>query len=246
MIVVAFGASSGIAHATLRNLAKGGATLHLVGRDAAKLASVAKDLQAYGAAKVVVDTADLADLAGLAPLWDRIKAAHPRIDLALLAHGILGEEPVLRRDFAATQALFTVNTLSPIALLTAMAPTFEAQKGGTIAVISSVAGDRGRGSNFVYGSTKAALTTYVDGLRATMWRSGVRVVTVKPGFVATPMTAHLKVGALTATADVAGSVLAKALTSPRGGEVVYVPRFWQLIMLVIKALPDFVMRRLRF
>ncbi len=127
-------------------------------------------------------------------------------------------------------------------MLTLLAGVFEAQKGGTIAVISSVAGDRGRPSNYVYGAAKAAVTTFCEGLRARLFKSGVQVLTIKPGFVDTPMTAGLPLpGLLVATPDRVAGDIVRAIE--RGKNSIYTPWFWGGIMLVVRSLPGFVFNR---
>jgi short-subunit dehydrogenase len=129
-----------------------------------------------------------------------------------------------------------------ISLLTISANYFEQRRRGCIAVISSVAGDRGRKSNYVYGTAKAALTTFLQGLRNRLSSSGVTVVTVKPGFVATPMTAHMKSGLLTASPQAVGQGIYEAMMKKK--DVVYLPWFWQPIMFIVKSIPESVFKRL--
>ncbi|HXC65533.1 MAG TPA: SDR family NAD(P)-dependent oxidoreductase, partial [bacterium] len=120
---------------------------------------------------------------------------------------------------------------------------FEAQGRGCLAVISSVAGDRGRQSNYVYGTAKATVTAFLSGLRNRLFRSGVQVLTIKPGMVDTPMTAALKKGPLFASADTVAAGIVRAVDKRR--DVVYVPGYWRLVMGVIKALPEGVFKRLK-
>jgi short-subunit dehydrogenase len=136
----------------------------------------------------------------------------------------------------------TTNALSVISFLTIAGNYFEQRRSGCIAVISSVAGDRGRQSNYVYGTAKAAVSTFSQGLRNRLSRAGVAVVTVKPGYVATPMTAHLKAGLLTASPVKVGQGIYKAMK--KGSDVVYLPGFWSLIMFVIRSVPERVFKRL--
>jgi decaprenylphospho-beta-D-erythro-pentofuranosid-2-ulose 2-reductase len=128
-----------------------------------------------------------------------------------------------------------------MALMTLLANRFEEQRAGCIAVISSVAGDRGRGSNYVYGSAKAAVTAFSAGLRARMTKAGVSVVTVKPGFVDTPMTAAVKKGPLFAKPDKVGKRIYEAML--KGEDVVYVPWFWSPIMLIIRSVPERIFKK---
>jgi short-subunit dehydrogenase len=157
------------------------------------------------------------------------------IDICLVAHGTLSDQPACQADVALTLQELKTNALSTIALLTLVAQRFERQRHGTIAVISSVAGDRGRQSNYVYGTAKAALDAFLEGLRQRLHKVGVRVVTIKPGFVDTPMTAAFRKGALWARPEQIAPRIHRAIL--RGTDVVYVPAFWRPIMLVIRLLP---------
>ena len=157
------------------------------------------------------------------------------IDVALLAHGVLGEQPVAEMDYATAEAILRTNFLSPVSLVTWLANYFEAERRGTIAVVSSVAGDRGRKSNYVYGASKGGLSIFLDGVRNRIDRAGVQVLTIKPGFVATPMTAHLKKNALFAEPSRVGKDIVRAIEKRK--DVVYTPPFWGLIMLVVRSVP---------
>jgi len=236
------GATSAIAQATARIYSGKRASFYLVARNSEKLAAVAADLRVRGAAKVVTHTCDLDDIeqhAGLlADVWQQFE----RLDVALLAHGVLGDQAEAEKDFAATEAILQTNFLSAVSLITRLANAFERQKKGTIAVISSVAGDRGRKSNYVYGTSKAGITVFLQGVRNRLDRQGVQVLTIKPGFVATPMTAHIKQGFLFATPHKVASGIVRAIQSRK--DVVYLPWFWRPIMLIIRSIPETVFKRL--
>jgi decaprenylphospho-beta-D-erythro-pentofuranosid-2-ulose 2-reductase len=165
------------------------------------------------------------------------------IDAALIAHGTLSDQPACQ---VATDLLvqeFATNALSVMALCTHLANRFETQRHGVIAVISSVAGDRGRQSNYVYGAAKAAVTAFTSGLRQRLYPLGVRVVTIKPGFVATPMTAAFKKGVLWASPDAVAQSIVHAMDN--GTPVVYAPWFWRPIMWLVTSVPEFMFRRLK-
>lgn len=175
-----------------------------------------------------------------------IKEAEERLgglDTALIAHGTLPDQKACERSFEKTWQEIETNCLSVISLLTHLANRFEQQGQGTIAAISSVAGDRGRQSNYVYGTAKAAVSTFMQGLRGRLHRSGVHVLTIKPGFVDTPMTASFKKGFLWAQPETVAEGILKAIRKRR--EVVYIPRFWQPIMFVIRSLPESLFKRLK-
>ena len=159
-----------------------------------------------------------------------------------IAHGVLGEQSDAQAEYAATENILKTNLLSPVSLITWLANYFEERKDGTLAVISSVAGDRGRKSNYVYGASKGALNIFLDGVRNRIDRAGVQVLTIRPGFVATPMTAHIPQGPLFATpAQVARGILH---AMQRRKDVAYVPGFWALIMFVIRSIPEGIFKNL--
>lgn len=240
--VVIFGATSAIAQATARRLATAGAKLHLVGRDAAKLDAVRADLAARGATATTA-VADLDDLARHPALVEEAAAALGGIDAALIAQGTLADQAACEKDFDLTQREWRTNFVAPASLAALLANRFAASGAGTIAAISSVAGDRGRRSNYVYGAAKGALSIFLEGLRARMHGKGVNVVTVKPGFVDTPMTAAFRKGALWASPDTIARGIVGAME--RGAGEVYLPWFWWPIMFVIRHLPESIFVRLR-
>lgn len=240
--VVVFGATSAIAQAWMRLLAPSGASYFLVARNADRLEAVAKDLVARGAAAVYADTADLDDTARHPALLERAVALLEGLDCALIAQGVLGDQAACESDFAAAAASLQTNFLSAASLVTWLANYFAAQHAGTIAVISSVAGDRGRKSNYVYGSAKAGLNAFLDGVRNRVDREGVQVLTIRPGFVATPMTAHLAQGPLFATPEKVARDILKAMES--GRDVLYTPWFWRPIMGIIRAIPEWKFKKM--
>jgi decaprenylphospho-beta-D-erythro-pentofuranosid-2-ulose 2-reductase len=240
--VLALGATSAIAEATLRLLAERGARFYLVGRNAEKLNVVAADLQTRGATGVATHVMNLDDTACHQEMLKAAAASLGGIELVLLAHGVLGDQKEAEESYGATEAVLRTNLLSAVSLITWLANYFEQTGSGTLAVISSVAGDRGRKSNYVYGASKGALSIFVDGVRNRIDRAGVQVLTVKPGFVATPMTEHLPQGPLFATPAQVGAGIVKAIEKRK--DVVYLPSFWALIMLVIRAIPRSIFKKL--
>ncbi|MFY1828858.1 SDR family oxidoreductase [Myxococcus fulvus] len=241
--VLVLGATSAIAQATVRLLAARGASLYLVGRNVENLDAVAKDAATRGAAKVESKALDLNDFSAHEALVDGAFQALGGLDGVVLAHGVLGDQTEAQRSWAATETVLRTNFLSAVSLLTALANRFEAQKAGTLVVISSVAGDRGRQSNYVYGASKGALNVFLQGLRNRLAKSNVAVVTVKPGFVDTPMTAHIPKNKLFASPE----KVARGLLSAADGRKneVYVPGIWALIMLIIKSIPESVFKKLK-
>src|SRR5690606_11893908 len=159
----------------------------------------------------------------------------------LIAHGTLPDQERIQDSVEDTLREIQTNALSYISLLTLLAKFFE-QQHGCIAVISSVAGDRGRRSNYVYGTAKGAVSLFTSGLRVRLNKAGVSVVTIKPGFVDTPMTAHLKKNPLYAKPNKVGKRIYTAML--KGEDIVYVPWFWRYIMLVIGHIPARLFKRL--
>jgi short-subunit dehydrogenase len=241
--ILIIGATSAIAGACARLWAAEGARFFLVARDAAKVEQMAADLGARGAAEVHVYVLDLNHTAEHEAMYDRCFHSLGGVDVALLAHGILSDQSLCQRDVAAALHEFVTNATSVVALLTNLGERLAYAGSGTIGVISSVAGDRGRASNYVYGAAKAAVTAFCEGLRARLYPRGVHVLTIKPGPVATPMTAGTKLpGLLVASPqlvarDVVGAFNARIST-------LYTPWFWRPIMSIVCALPESVLRRL--
>jgi short-subunit dehydrogenase len=241
--VLVIGANSAIAQACARRYAKAGAALFLTGRDAARLQVEVEDLRVRGAAEVGSALLDLREDARHAQVLDAAWAALGSVDVVLVAHGTLPDQARCEADAGYAVEQFNINATATIALLTGIAPRLQAQGRGTLAVISSVAGDRGRASNYLYGSAKAAVSAFTSGLRQRLSREGVNVLTIKPGFVDTPMTSEFKKGPLWASPDaVAGGIL-RAIAHRRS--VAYLPWFWFGIMAVIKSIPEFVFRRIK-
>lgn len=243
MNIAIFGATSAIAQAVSKIYAGRSSSFVLFARDETKLADIKADLLARGASQVECQAADLADLAILPKLVKQAFSIFATLDLAFIAHGTLPDQNSCQLDFAETHKAINLNFLSPVAICTELAKQFEQQKSGTIAVISSVAGDRGRQSNYVYGSAKGALSIFLQGLRNRLSKDQVSVLTVKPGFVDTPMTAHLKKGPLFVGPDQIASGLVKAIDSKKNE--VYIPGFWYLIMLAIKSIPECIFKKMK-
>lgn len=241
--VAVFGATSTIATACCRHWSQHGAKFFLVGRDGEKLRQVKDDLVVHGAS---VDThvLDLNDFDRHVAMLDECFEALGRVDVALVAHGTLSDQERCETDPHVAVREFTNNGLSVIALLTELAKRMELQESGCIAVISSVAGDRGRPSNYLYGAAKAAVTEFCSGMRGRLFASGVNVLTVKPGFVDTPMTQGLSLPRLLlASPEKVARDITKAVD--KGRNTIYTPWFWRPVMLVIGLVPEFVFKRLK-
>lgn len=240
--ILALGATSAIAEATLRLFAARGASFYLVARNPDKLAAVAADLKTRGASAVATHVLDLDDTGAHPAMLEAAAENLGTIEMALLAHGVLGDQQRAEKSYLAAEAILGTNFLAPVSLLTWLANYFEASHQGTLAVISSVAGDRGRKSNYVYGASKGALSIFLDGLRSRIDRADVHVLTIKPGFVATPMTAHLPQGPLFAQPSKVAAGIFSAIENRK--DVVYVPAFWAVIMLIIRMIPRRIFKKL--
>lgn len=239
--ILIIGATSAIAEATARIWAQAGDHLFLVARNAEKLGAIAADLRIRGCQKVETYVMDANDLDAHPEMLDAAEQTLNNFDTVLLAHGTLSDQMACQQSVELTLQEIRTNALSNIALLTQIANRFEQKKKGTIAVISSVAGDRGRQSNYVYGSAKAMVTVFTSGLRQRLYKSGVSVVTIKPGFVDTPMTANFKKGILWASPEKVAAIIVRACN--KNSNIVYAPWFWFGIMTTIKLLPERILKK---
>ena len=240
--VLVLGATSSIAIATLRLLVAPSRRFMLVARSGDRLTAVAQDLRARGAASVDFWVMNLDDTTAHAEMLGVAAERLGSIDLALIAHGVLGDQQAAESDFETAAGILHTNFMSTVSLLTWLGNYFQAQRSGTLAVISSVAGDRGRKSNYVYGASKGALNIFLEGLRNRIDRDGVQVLTIKPGFVATPMTAHVEQNFLFASPQQVARGILRAVEQRR--DVVYVPGFWALIMFLVRAIPGFQFKKM--
>jgi short-subunit dehydrogenase len=240
--VVILGATSGIAQETARCFAVEHAKLFLVARDPRKLAALAADLRIRGAESVETMQADLTDASARARIIGNAFDMWSGLDAALIAHGTLPDQGATESDPDVLRQEIETNYVSVVSLLMQLSKALEEQRAGVLCVIGSVAGDRGRRSNYVYGSAKAGVSTFVAGLRVRLAAAGVCVVLIKPGWVSTPMTAHLRQNFLFATAEQAGRGVYNVMVSPRA--VVYLPWYWKWIMAVIRLIPEPIFARL--
>ena len=239
--VLILGATSAMAMATARRLAAEGAVFYLAARDAERVEAVAADLRVRSGLTACGEALDLTDTASHEAMLERAVAAMGGIDLALVAYGVLGDQAQAEVSYRAASAVLEANFNSVVSLLTWLGNYFESQGKGVLAVISSVAGDRGRKSNYVYGASKAALNVFLDGMRARLDRKGVHVLTIRPGFVSSPMTAHLPKNRLFAEPDAIAAGILKAIRKRK--DIVYLPPVWGLIMCIIRGIPQRVFKR---
>lgn len=240
---VLFGATSAIAIEVAKLLAKKGDEIFLVARDPQKLQAVEQDLRARGAHVKGSRACDLSQTELHATLFQEIQSGLGEIDQALIAYGTLSNQKACEQDFSLAEQEIRANFVSAVSLLTPLANQMEQRRQGVIAVISSVAGDRGRQSNYIYGASKGALSIFLQGLRNRLFQAGVTVLTIKPGFVDTPMTSHLKKNLLFAQPETVAQAIVRGIEKRR--DVIYVPGFWCWVMFVIRSVPEAVFKRLK-
>ena len=242
--IVIIGATSAIAEHCARLWAQGQSVdLTLVGRDEARMERVATDLQVRSPQSTIrVMQADFLDPIAIQRTVDET-AAQGMVDIALIAHGSLPEQTECQNNLQACKDALEVNGISPVLYADALAQHMAQANHGTIALIGSVAGDRGRKSNYVYGSAKGMVTRYAQGMQHRFAGTGVKVVLIKPGPTDTPMTAHLKgQGAKMASVEDVAKQIVEGIE--QGHAVIYAPRKWQLIMMIIRHLPAQIFNRL--
>ena len=241
--VLVFGGTSDIAESTLRRLVQRRVRrVVLAGRDVDRLGEIAEDLRARGASSVECVPFDALDTATHEALVDDIFDRVGDIDLVLVAFGVLGEQADAEQHTAAAVDVARVNYLGAVSVLTPTAERLRSQGHGTLVVLSSVAGERARESNYVYGSTKAGLDAFAQGLSDRLVGTGANVMIVRPGFVHTKMTTGLKPAPLAATADAVAAAILDGLAA--GRTIVWVPRTLRPVMSVLRHLPRPLFRRL--
>lgn len=240
--VLVIGANSAIAAAVARIYAQRADALFLVARDQDKLLRNVQDAEARAGRKVHWRILDLNQLELHSSLIDEVVSTLGGIDVVLVAHGELGDQHQAQDSTKLTMQLISTNLLSPVSLLTILANYFEKQGRGTIGVITSVAGVRGRKSNYVYGTAKGGLSIFLSGMRNRLYPLQVTVCDLRLGFVDTPMTAKFKKNALWAQPNAVARAIVAALDE--GKDIAYVPWFWRWIMLAILSIPEKVFTRL--
>lgn len=224
------GATSCIAEAVSKRYAKRGYEFYLVARNENRLKDLANDLKIRGAKSVNYGN------------HETITESLHNIDIVLIAYGTLGDQKACEQNVGLALQELNTNAISIMTLLTELANYFEQQKSGTIAVISSVAGDRGRQSNYIYGAAKGAVSIFLQGLRNRLYKSGVNVLTIKPGFVDTPMTKDFKKGLLWSSPENIAKGIEKAIDKKK--DCVYLPFWWWGIMAFIRIIPEKIFKRM--
>jgi short-subunit dehydrogenase len=241
--VLILGATSAIARHVAAALASRGHTLFLAARDVEEAGRAASDLRIRFGIRVESGAFDAEDYESHAEFLRGVVERLGELHGVVLAFGYLGEQELAERDMDEWGRIIGRNFAGAVSILNLCAERLEARGAGFIVGISSVAGDVGRQSNYLYGASKAGFNVYLQGLRNRLFRAGVHVLTVKPGFVDTPMTYGKPGLFLVASPREVGQGIARALR--RGSEVVYLPWFWRWIMLALKLLPEEVRKRLK-
>lgn len=241
--IMIIGAGSAIARAVARRYAETGCRLFLVARDADVLHELKQDLLLRGAETVDTATLDVNDTEMHRTVVASAAQGLGTVDLALICHGVLPDQTDCEHDFPLITETMNTNAMATISLLCELAPLMKKQAQGTLAVITSVAGDRGRASNYVYAASKAAVSTYLQGLRASLFRDGVHVTDIRPGFVDTPMTASFNKGLLWAQPEQVAAAIVRGLE--RKKHILYTPWFWRWIMLIIRSIPEPLFKRMK-
>jgi decaprenylphospho-beta-D-erythro-pentofuranosid-2-ulose 2-reductase len=237
------GATSVLAHETAKLFAREGAAFALAGRDRRKLKTVTDDLRQQGASRVVPIALDVKDRRRYAAVLRQAVRALGGLDMALLAHGTACQVGECEKNQERLAQEIHTNFTATASWLMLLADFFEKQRRGTIAVISSVAGDRGRREQYIYAACKAGLNVFLQGLRQRLHPARVAVVTLKPGLTDTPLMAHLKKGALFSRPEKVARGMARAIRAKKAE--VYLPWYWKHIMCLIRLIPESLFKRLR-
>ena len=243
--IVILGATSGIAVEVERQLAHQGLELLLVARSHQRLAELQADLTARGARQVLTYSADLATIPQHAAIFDLAQRTFADFDTVLLAYGSMHSQNESEASVDVLLEELQINFVSATAILTLFAADLERRRTGCLAAITSVAGDRGRRSNYVYGSAKGALSLFLQGLRSRLYPAGVGVITIKPGPAQTPMTDHLPNATRFADPQQVARDIVRALER-RSPDVLYTPRIWRYIMAAVQQIPETIFKRLSF
>jgi decaprenylphospho-beta-D-erythro-pentofuranosid-2-ulose 2-reductase len=243
--IVILGSTSGIAVEVQRQLARRGCDLLLVARSPERLADLQADLAIRGARQVLTFSADLASIHQHAAIFNFVRYNFPDFDTVLLAYGSMRDQKDSETSVDAMMEELQVNFVSATAILTLFTADLERRGSGCVAAITSVAGDRGRRSNYVYGSAKGALSLFLQGLRSRLHPAGVRVITIKPGPVQTPMTDHLPNSARFADPMQVACDIVHALEH-RAPDVLYTPKIWRYIMSAVRHIPEGIFKQLSF
>ncbi|NBW39385.1 SDR family oxidoreductase [bacterium] len=240
--ILIFGATSRIAECVARKYAEQKASIILVGRNQEKLGAISQDLLMRGANDVQYYQLDLAAIGDIQEFFTQNSKLSSVVDTVLVAHGVLPNQQDIQNSWTLIRQSYEVNLMSAMCIATEVTQWFEEQGRGTLAVITSVAGDRARKSNYIYGAAKGGLSLFLQGLRNRFGSTPIRIIDIRPGFVDTPMTAHLPKGPLFAEPERVAEGIVKAID--RGADIVYLPWFWRWILLCIRLIPEVIFKKL--
>jgi short-subunit dehydrogenase len=243
--IIFLGATSGIAMEVQRQLAHQGCELLLVARSSERLADLRADLSLRGAPVILTYSADLSSVQQHAGIFEFVRRKFADFDTVLLAYGSMHDQKESEVSVDVLLEELQANFVSASAILMLFAADLERRRIGCLAAITSVAGDRGRRSNYVYGSAKGALSLFLQGLRSRLHPAGVRVITIKPGPVQTPMTDHMPNAAHFADPERVARDIVRALVR-RAPDVLYTPKVWRYVMTGVRQIPETVFKRLSF
>jgi len=240
--ILIIGGTSAIATETAILFSKNGADIFLADIKLNRLEEVKNHINALTKCNVHIGEYELKDMSQHKTLFDDALRHLGDIDAVLIAHGTLPEQEKIQNDNLLTVEQININFTSVVSLASLTGNYFESKDNGCLAVISSVAGDRGRQSNYVYGAAKGGISLFLQGMRNRFAKKGISVLTVKPGFVDTPMTAHLSKNPLYSSPEQVGKLIYEGMK--KGKDIIYVPGFWRLIMFVIKHIPESIFKKL--
>jgi decaprenylphospho-beta-D-erythro-pentofuranosid-2-ulose 2-reductase len=239
--VLVLGASSDIAVAIARKFSAAGHSIQLAARNSSRLQPLVSDLSIRYNTNCTLHEFDAEKPEEHAAFFTSLS---PRPDITVCVFGYLGDQKLAQSDWKECERIIRVNYTGAVSILNIVANAYEAAGKGVIAGISSVAGERGRQSNYFYGSAKAGFTAYLSGMRNRLFHSGVHVLSVQPGFVYTKMTENLALPKLlTATPDQVAATVYGGITGKKN--IVYVKWFWRWIMLIIKSIPEVIFKKLK-
>ena len=241
--IFVIGATSAIAEATIRLYAEQNARFCLLARNQDRLQTIVADLTIRGANEIFTDSLDLEQFDSHKALIDKGFQQLGPVDIVLIAHGSLPDQKLCEQDFSYALTELNINMMSTISLLTHIANKMKAQGKGSIVVITSAAGDRGKQSNYLYGAAKAMLSVFLQGLAHRLYKKKLQVIDIKLGFVDTPMTKQFTKGILWVQPETIAKGIVKAVES--GKSTVYLPWFWRYLMLIIRCTPNKLFNRLK-
>lgn len=241
--ILVIGATSAIAHSVCKKFCTEPSTFYLVGRSKDKLSVIADDLRVRGAISVFTDACDFVSPAEYDNLLQRVTTQLPSLDIVFIAHGSLSDQDKCEAESGYIISELNVNFTSVVALALCFSEKLKKQRHGTLAIISSVAGERGRQSNYIYGAAKAGITAFCSGLRNKLIQHNVHVLTILPGFVDTPMTSHIPKNFLFASSDKVAGDIVNAIKKKK--DVLYTPFFWRYVMIIVRSIPEGIFKKLK-